>query len=223
MNVHTVTGALHNEGRAMNHPPFSHGGYTLRRACTAHLAGIAALIDNAYNEYGDRAMLRSADADLLDIEQHVAGRGGRFTVVEDHEGNVVASHAVSPLCHENDLCVFKRFYLSPSLHGGVWGDILMDWAILTAKALGFQNVEIWSDGRFAGAHALLRRFGFKHNGDTRSMNDDVMPYRELYFYLRISSAILHSPVIDELRHAIAHTLSLSESQALFHPPEPGLR
>jgi putative acetyltransferase len=171
--------------------PCQRAGFILRFASNQDSDGVAALIDGVYREYGDSLNLNGADSDLLDFRGNYFERGGQFVVLESTDGAIVASHAVLPL--KSGLGVFKRLYLTPSLRGAEWGNILMNWAILASSALDIRKIEFWSDSRFHRAHAFFERFGFRHDGRVRAMDDGNMPYSEKYFSLELDDAILADP------------------------------
>lgn len=142
-------------------------------------AGVIALIDAVYREYGDEICLAKADGDLLEIEDRYLQRGGAFVVLDD-AGAIRGSHAVAPL-EAAGVCTFRRLYLDFPLRGGVWGKRLMQWAVDWAAAAGFRRVEFWSDTRFTRAHRFFERHGFQRDGRIRDMDDGAAPYREYFF------------------------------------------
>ena len=58
--------------------PPSADALQLRPATNADGPGVADLIETVFKEYGEVLCLEDADADLLDLEQAYAGRGGAF-------------------------------------------------------------------------------------------------------------------------------------------------
>lgn len=173
--------------------PITYDGFTLRLATNDDSDQVVQLIDSVYQEYGDSIALQDADADLLDFQKSYFDKGGYFSVLASHSGSIVASHAVLPLT--TTLGTFKRLYLLPKLRGGVWGNILMNWALLQAQFLDLSKIEFWSDARFHRAHQYFERFGFRHDGRIRKMDDGNMPYSEKYFCVDIKQSTLAEPYL----------------------------
>ena len=141
--------------------------------------GVIAMIDQVYQEYGDRLCLEGADADLTDIPATYLQAGGSFVVLAGE--TILGSHALLPLDPSTATCTFRRLYLDSSLRGTGWGEKLMDWAIEQARQEEFERVEFWSDTRFTRAHHFFERIGFQRDGRIREMSDGWIPYQE-YFY-----------------------------------------
>ena len=156
-------------------------GLHLRPPVVADCAGVIALVDAVYREYGDKVCLDDADRDLTEIHQHYARLGGQCVVLTDGQ-HIFGLHAVVPLADRAGVCTFRRLYLDRSLRGAGWGEKLMRWALDTATTLGFQRVEFWSDTRFERAHRFFARLGFLRDGRERTMTDAWEPYREYFFY-----------------------------------------
>lgn len=160
---------------------------SIQPAFNADQEQIVRLIDDCYQEYGDRVILAGDDRDLLDIEGNYRGRQGEFIVVRDSNDQVVGTHAVVPIGHSSELCTFRRLYLDSQLRGTGIGRELMIWAIDWARNKGFRRVEFWSDTRFTRAHAFFQKLGFQTQGETRDMDDGFQPYSEYFFWLDIQS------------------------------------
>ena len=154
-----------------------------RTASNADCPALIELITNVYQEYGEIMHTAGADSDLLDIEAHYHQRGGEFIVLEDSSGNIVASHATSPIDQEIGLLTFRRLYLHHSLRGNQIGKQLMDWAVDWSRNHGYLHVQFWSDTRFSRAHRFFERFGFTKTGEIRHMDDGAAPYSEFFFCL----------------------------------------
>lgn len=151
---------------------------TLRCAHPQDGEGIRRLIAEVYAEHGDQLLLDGAEADLIDV----ISAYGRSFVVLDCEGEIGGCHAVAPVeGGGGGVCTFRRLYLAPSLRGGRWGRLLMQWAIERARLDGYRRVEFWSDTRFTRAHHFFRKMGFASDGRRRTMHDGFMPYDEFFF------------------------------------------
>ena len=153
----------------------------LRLATPQDCQTITRLIDGVLREYGDEICLTGADRDLMDITGHYEQLGGAFVVLDD-EGTIRGTHAVVPDGNRQDVYFLRRLYLEQPLRGGEWGIRLMEWTLEWALAHGAHRVELWSDTRFERAHAFFRRYGFRQDGRTRSMDDGVEPYQERFFF-----------------------------------------
>lgn len=141
--------------------------------------GIIALIDAIFREYGDRVRLDGSEADLNDIPAHFAP--GHFMVLHD-SGDIRGTVAVARDTSRPEVYLLKRLYLHPDLHGSGWGGRLLDWAQETALQGGGTRVELWSDVRFARAHAFYAKMGYRHSGCTRTMHDAWEPYTEYHYF-----------------------------------------
>ena len=75
---------------------------SIQPAFNADQEQIVRLIDDCYQEYGDRVILAGDDRDLLDIEGNYRGRQGEFIVVRDSNDQVVGTHAVVPIGHSSE-------------------------------------------------------------------------------------------------------------------------
>ena len=153
----------------------------LRLADSQDRQSVIHLIDGVLREYGDEICLTGADHDLMDITGHYEQHGGAFVVLDD-EGTIRGTHAVVPDGNRHDVYFLRRLYLEQALRGGEWGIRLMEWTLEWAIAHGARRVELWSDTRFERAHAFFRRYGFRQDGRTRSMDDGVEPYQERFFF-----------------------------------------
>ncbi|MCH2182204.1 MAG: GNAT family N-acetyltransferase [Mariniblastus sp.] len=166
--------------------------YTTRLANHHDQPAIIDLIDQVYQEYGDRICLSGADQDLLDLQTTYFDQNGAFWVMEDDQGRVVGTHAAKPIERslggdpaDGSLCTFRRLYLEADLRGGQLGTELMDLTIDWARENGYDRVEFWSDTRFSRAHQFFAKFGFRNTGRTREMDDGVAPYSEYLFFLEL--------------------------------------
>ena len=92
--------------------------YTTRLANDHDQEAIIELIDQVYQEYGDRICLSGADQDLLDLEATYFDQQGAFWVMVEGLGRVVGTHAAKPIerslngeTTDCSLCTFRRLYL----------------------------------------------------------------------------------------------------------------
>jgi putative acetyltransferase len=158
----------------------------LRPACNADSPQIQALIARCFAEYGEQVCLEGADKDLLDLHGNYDQCNGAFVVLEI-DAQIRGTHAVLPMEERPEVCYLRRLYLDSDLRGSGWGDRLMVWAVEWAQEHQMKRVEFWSDIRFKRAHRFFGRYGFETDGRVRQMNDNVEPYKEIFFFLDLES------------------------------------
>jgi len=149
----------------------------IRPAINTDSEQLIQIIDDTYQEYGDRICLEGAESDLTDIEYHYQLPDAAFVVVE-LDAEIIGCHAVKRV--EADKFTFKRLYVRSDKRGCGAGDILFEWGLKTAIELGADEVEFWSDVRFVRAHRFFEKFGFV-KGPKRAMEDSYHPYSEYRF------------------------------------------
>jgi putative acetyltransferase len=138
---------------------------------------IIQIIDDTYQEYGDRVCLDGSESDLKNIEANYQLPDAAFVVMELN-GEIVGCHAVQRI--ENSTFTFKRLYVRADKRGSGAGDLLFKWAIEKAVALKATEIEFWSDVRFHRAHRFFEKYDFV-KGHTRDMKDSHNPYSEYLF------------------------------------------
>jgi putative acetyltransferase len=107
--------------------------------------------------------------DLLRAGSSFADRGGAFFVVEDERGRVCACTAVDfPAPGSGEL---HRLYVRPDQRGRGLGGGLVRLAESFAREKGADRMFFWSDTRFATAHRLYERAGYRRAGGTRDLGD----------------------------------------------------
>ncbi len=155
---------------------------------SVHKDGVIQLIASVLEEYGQGIALDHADADLLDIPAHYAGRGGAFVVLEGSGREVLGTHAALPVNRSRGVLTFRRLYLHPSQRGTGAAIRLMNWTVDWAVAHRFHRVEFWSDVLFSRAHRFFLRYGFHQTGEIRAMYDAGQAYREYRFVMDLVSS-----------------------------------
>jgi oligopeptidase B len=138
----------------------------LRPTVAGDVPGILALIGGVYAEYGCVLDPEHEDRHLLAPGPHFRANGGEFWVVEE-DGIVRATVGVL-LCGE--VVELKSLYVAPSLRRQGWGERLVRLAQAHGRTAGGRRMVLWSDTRFADAHRLYRRLGFRQEG-VRALND----------------------------------------------------
>jgi len=144
-------------------------GFTLRKVADGDAEGLMKLIGGCFAEY-DGVYLEpdGLDADLKAYATYLEGIGGEGYVLE-HEGEIVALASCAP--GEAADFQLKRIYLSASLRGTGLGPKLARLIEDRARARGAKSIELWSDSRFARAHAFYSREGYVKQGETRDLHD----------------------------------------------------
>lgn len=62
-------------------------------------------------------------------------------------------------------------YVAAAARRQGWGARLVWWVERAARERGAGRVELWSDRRFADAHRLYERLGYRATGGTRELHD----------------------------------------------------
>lgn len=138
------------------------------------------LIGGVYAEYPGCVLdLPGVDDDLPRMREVVDRAGGEFWVVE-RDGEVVASAGWVP--QEVDGrpgAHLKRLYVRADQRGVGLGRFLVERVERAARDAGAVAVDLWSDTRFADAHRLYERLGYRTTGETRELHDpsDTTEYR----------------------------------------------
>lgn len=110
----------------------------IREATDNDREAIIQLIDEIFQEYGDRVFLEGAESDLMAISDEFYGKGGQFWVYEiDHQ--IVGTAAVVP--DNAGKAVLKRVYLHKNYRGsGIADELLQKLRIGAAKTISARSV-----------------------------------------------------------------------------------
>lgn len=148
-------------------------GLELRDVRDDDADGLAALIGAIYAEYPGCVLdLDGVDRDLTTRASHVAERDGRFWVVEDGDGLIVACVGYAPVEVDGQPGVeLERLYVAASQRGLGLGTGLVERVETAARDLDRAVVELWSDTRFVDAHRLYERLGYQRQPETRDLHD----------------------------------------------------
>jgi GNAT superfamily N-acetyltransferase len=106
--------------------------------------------------------------DLLRPGQSFPPPGG-FFVLEDERGRVGACAALA--FPEPGMAELHRVYVRPDLQRRGLGRRLSETMLARAAEAGAARMILYSDTRFAGAHAMYRRLGFARVGEARPLGD----------------------------------------------------
>lgn len=157
----------------------------IRPARNSDREAIIDIIDTCLREIGDRFFPEGEGQDLLDVDAAYTNQDGAFVVLEK-DGEVIGTHATSPVDVEKGIITFRRLYLKRERRGQGHGYELMKWAIDWSIEKGWKQVVFWSDTRFTHAHKFFESFNFE-KGETRDMDDGAMPYSEYRFQLDLKA------------------------------------
>jgi O-acetylserine/cysteine efflux transporter len=154
---------------------------TVRPAGRADAPGVVELIGRVYLEYGFVYVPEVEVPDLLRFEQHYAPPHGAFYVVR--EGGVVVGSVGVERLHDGS-AELHRLYLDARLRGRGTGRALVEAVLEWCRAEQIGRLILWSDTRFAQAHRLYERMGFRRTGE-RVLPDDLNQTREYGFERRV--------------------------------------
>lgn len=157
--------------------PLTDDSLIMSPATRADAPAVIELIGRVYAEYGFIYDPGTEVPDLLRFEQHYAPPRGAFFVVR--EGNlVVGSVGVEHL--DGSAAELHRLYLDARLRGRGTGRALVEAVLDWCRAQNISRLVLWSDTRFAQAHRLYTKMGFRQTGE-RVLPDDVNQTREYGF------------------------------------------
>ena len=148
--------------------------------------GINAVIKSVFDEYGWLWDPKTENRDTYDIEEHYHRRGGGFWVLEDDKGII---GTVGLRGKDKELCVLYRVYVPSSYRGKGHGRTLFNYAVNTARSLGYKKMEIWSDKTLDVSHVMYKNAGAVLIGGREVFDPDYgVPYEEWGYLLDLSSA-----------------------------------
>lgn len=149
----------------------------ITRATRADAPGVIDLIGRVFVEYGWIWEPATEVPDLLRWTPHYEPPHGAFFVVREGE-RVVGSVGVDRT--DDDIAELHRLYLDPVLRGRGLGNALVETVLGWCRDSGVTRLVLWSDTRFAHAHRLYLRHGFRQTGE-RVLPEDINQTREYHF------------------------------------------
>lgn len=149
----------------------------ITRATRADAPGVIDLIGRVFVEYGWIWEPATEVPDLLRWTPHYEPPHGAFFVVREGE-RVVGSVGVDRT--DDDTAELHRLYLDPVLRGRGLGNALVETVLGWCRDSGVTRLVLWSDTRFAHAHRLYLRHGFRQTGE-RVLPEDINQTREYHF------------------------------------------
>lgn len=146
-------------------------------ATRADAPGVIDLIRRVFVEYGWIWSEATEVPDLLRWSPHYEPPHGAFYVIRQ-QGRVVGSAGVD----RPDVATAElhRLYLDPAVRGRGYGDALVETIVAWCRTQAVPNLVLWSDTRFAHAHRLYLRHGFRRAGE-RALPGDINDSREFRF------------------------------------------
>lgn len=128
---------------------------------------ITYVIKTCYDEFGFTFDPEGYNRDCVQVAQYYAHERSAFFVLEV-DGKIVGTGGFIPLNEER--CELRRLYLLKEFRGKGLGREFFAYILQQAHAMGFKEMEIWSDKSLTDAHKLYERFGAERITD-RICND----------------------------------------------------
>lgn len=158
-------------------------GLTLRPAVDADSAEAAALIVRAWSAYPGCVYDPAEETDLAAVATNYTKKDGAFWVVRAAAGRLVATVAIAPTPHATGM-VLHRLYVDAAVRRQGLATKLLALAEGQARQRGAGFMELWSDTRFAEAHAFYARHGYSQLDGERALRDASDSY-EFHFRKRL--------------------------------------
>ncbi len=131
----------------------------LRPATNADCEQARDLVFGALVEYGLKPDPDGIDTDLKNIEQSYFSRGGRFCVLEDADGRIIATCALYPMGEAT--CELRKMYIRPEHRGRGYGKRLLEAALSHARQMDFRTMTLETATVLKEAVCLYKSYGFK--------------------------------------------------------------
>src|SRR5262249_43954696 len=148
--------------------------FAVTTASAADVHGVIALIGRVFAEYGFVFEAAVEVPDLHAFAAHYAPPHGAFYVVRK-DAVVVGSVGVERL--DAETAELHGLYRDAAGRGQGLGRALVRAVLDWCRAPGVPRLALWSDTRFALAHRLYERMGFRRTGE-RVLPEDVNDTRE---------------------------------------------
>ncbi len=141
---------------------------------------ITELIFSILREYGLKTDPEKTDSDLNDIELNYIKRNGIFDLLENEDGQIIATVGLYNI--DSETCELRKMYLLKSERGKGYGKLLLDHALVKARELGYKKVILETASALKEAIALYEKYGFK-----RYFPEHLSGRCDKGYYLEISS------------------------------------
>jgi GNAT superfamily N-acetyltransferase len=163
--------------------------HIIRDGRDADSADLIALIGVVYAEYpGCILDVEREEKVLLAPATRLAEMGGRFWVAEDDRGIAgCAGFKCRP-----DHAELVKLYVAKRARGRGLGTRLID-TVETAVSPAFARIELWTDSRFADAHRLYERLGYRRSPHPRVL-DDLSRSTEFHYAKALDSPLARMSV-----------------------------
>lgn len=134
---------------------------TIRRAEQLHAPAVHQLIAEVLGSY-DLYHRRPAyvDNDIDDILSNYFNNGGYFWVVENGDGNIIATFAIFKM--DDRTCELRKMYLRMHEQGKGIGKLLLQTAIAKAKDLAYTKMVLKTNSKLNKAVMMYEKYGFRH-------------------------------------------------------------
>jgi putative acetyltransferase len=119
---------------------------------------VVQLVREVLTEFGFAFHVGGVERDLAEMGGRYGGDRGPFWVADD-AGLAVGTVAIRP--KDETTCELKRLYLRPDRRGSGLGQSLYAHAEAFARSAGYARIWLDSSRRFARAHRLYERNGFR--------------------------------------------------------------
>jgi len=117
------------------------------------------LVKEVLTIYGLKANPEITDKDIGDIQRNYIDSKGYFAILED-KSSVIGSYGILKL--SDDVCELRKMYLKREYQGTGLGKLMMEDALIKAKALGFKKMVLETNSVLKEAIGLYRKYGFKN-------------------------------------------------------------
>jgi putative acetyltransferase len=131
---------------------------SIRDLVAEDLPAVRRLVQQVLAEFWFAAQVGGVERDLAEALERYGGERAGFWVADDG-GTVVGTVAIRP--REGRTCELKRLYLLPDGRGTGLGQRLYEHAEAFARRAGYERIWLDSSRRFARAHRVYQRNGFR--------------------------------------------------------------
>lgn len=131
---------------------------SIREVRPADRDAVVQLVRDVLTEFGFAFQVGGVERDLAEMGGRYGGDRAGFWVADDG-GTVVGTVAIRP--KDGTTCELKRLYLRPVRRGSGLGQALYAHAEAFARSAGYTRIWLDSSRRFARAHRLYERNGFR--------------------------------------------------------------
>lgn len=153
--------------------------FTLRTATNNDTGQIVELVKEILQEFNFVYSPESSEKDLFDIENTYTSNGGTFEIIENSNGQIIATVALLKINQET--VKLRKMYVDKSYRGCGFGRIMLDRMILTAKELNFNEIILETAHNMKAAIHLYEKYGFQKikGGKINSPRCDIIMKRKV--------------------------------------------